>query len=318
MTLHRQQEQERQFARLGSRPGRDGLGRMLRVSVWLALVAGMLTMLSHLDATAQDGPSGDELPAPAVAPDGPAPQSSQTREDEGLNLFAIAWKSKWFMLPIFVMSVIVVAVTIERFISLREERVLPPELVGQLGKMGVGRGFDPREAYRLCQQFPSAASIVIRTMLVKIGRPHTEVEKAVDDVSQREAQRLYANVRWLNLAAAVSPLMGLLGTVWGMIEAFHKTTKMVPGQNKANALAEGIYLALVTTLGGLTVAIPASILAHWFEGRIESLFHRIEELMFSLMPQIEKFEGKLRFGPTDETAPPPPPAAPSPAHAASN
>jgi biopolymer transport protein ExbB len=105
---------------------------------------------------------------------------------------------------------------------------------------------------------------------------------------------LYANVRWLSLAAAVAPLLGLLGTVWGMIVAFHQTTQLETGQNKADFLAEGIYVALVTTLGGLAVAIPAAILAHYFEGRIQALFHQTDELLFNLLPQIERYEGRLR------------------------
>ena len=60
--------------------------------------------------------------------------------------------------------------------------------------------------------------------------------------------------------------MGLLGTVWGMIRAFHDTAQLAPGQNKADYLAEGIYVALVTTLAGLAVAIPAAIFSHYFEG----------------------------------------------------
>jgi biopolymer transport protein ExbB len=132
-------------------------------------------------------------------------------------------------------------------------------------------------------------------MLLKIGRPHSEVEHTVREASEREAARLYANVRWLNLAAAVTPLLGLLGTVWGMIQAFHETTLLVPGQNRADSLATGIYVALVTTLSGLSVAIPAAIISHYLEGRIQSLFHQIDELLFSLMPQIERFEGRVRF-----------------------
>jgi biopolymer transport protein ExbB len=121
------------------------------------------------------------------------------------------------------------------------------------------------------------------------------VEHAVAEASEREAERIYSNVRWLNLAAAVTPLMGLLGTVWGMIRAFHDTTQLAAGQNKADFLAEGIYVALVTTLGGLTVAIPAAIFSHYFEGRITTLFHQIDELLFSLMPQVERYEGRVRF-----------------------
>jgi biopolymer transport protein ExbB len=133
-------------------------------------------------------------------------------------------------------------------------------------------------------------------MLLKIVRPHSEVEHSVAEASEREADRLYANVRWLNLAAAVTPLLGLLGTVWGMIRAFHDTTMLDPSRNKADYLAEGIYVALVTTLAGLSIAIPAAILSHYFESRIQSMFNEINELLFNLLPQVERFEGRMRFG----------------------
>jgi biopolymer transport protein ExbB len=138
-------------------------------------------------------------------------------------------------------------------------------------------------------------------MLLKVGRPHSEVEHAVKEASDREAQRLYNNVRWLNLCAAVAPLFGLMGTVWGMIRAFHDTTQLLPGQNKADYLAEGIYLALVTTLAGLAVAIPSAILSHYFESRIVSLFHQVDELLFNLLPQVERFEGRVRFAHAPQT-----------------
>ena len=131
-------------------------------------------------------------------------------------------------------------------------------------------------------------------MLLKVGRPHSEVEHTVAEASDREASRLYKNVGWLVLAAAVTPLLGLFGTVWGMILAFHKTTTLPAGSNMAIELGEGIYTALVTTLGGLFVAIPAAVMAHYFEGRIRDLFHEIDELLFSLLPQVERYEGRLR------------------------
>jgi biopolymer transport protein ExbB len=212
-----------------------------------------------------------------------------------------------------VLSVVVVTFSIERALGLRQSRVMPQGLVNALGRLSSSGGFDPRKAYRLCQEYPSATANVIRSMLLKVGRPHSEVEHTVQEASQREAERLYGNVRWLTMSAGVAPLIGLLGTVWGMIVAFHDTTQLAPGQNKADFLAEGIYIALVTTLGGLCVAIPAAIIAHYFEGRIQAMFHQIDELMFNLLPQIERYEGRVRFSRPGEaeTAPVEHAAAPS-------
>ena len=158
-------------------------------------------------------------------------------------------------------------------------------------------------AYKLGQQYPATAAYVIRTMLLKVGRPHTELEHAVSEAGEREAARLYSNVRWLGLAAGVSPLLGLLGTVWGMIMAFFHTANLPNGANKAEFLANGIYVALVTTFAGLAVAIPAAVLAHWFEGRIQGLFRELDEILLGLMPQLERFEGRLRISP-DQFDPP--------------
>jgi biopolymer transport protein ExbB len=242
-----------------------------------------------------------EQTEPAEAPpDADAARESfptlRVGEEEGINFFSLLLKGGWFMVPIGFMSLVVVTVVIERLIALRRRRVLPNGLLRDLGQVAGPQGnFDPREAYRVCQRYPSAAANVVRAMLLKVGRPHSEVEHTVAEASEREADRLYANVRWLNLAAAVTPLLGLLGTVWGMIAAFHRTTQLMPGQNKADQLATGIYVALVTTFGGLMVAIPAAIFAHYFEGRIQKLFHHIDEMLFNLLPQIERYEGRVRF-----------------------
>lgn len=217
-------------------------------------------------------------------------------DSESINIFKLLVQGGFFMIPILVMSLMVVTFVIERFLGLRRSKVLPDGLVAGLGRLGAPQGgFDPRSAYKLCQQFPSSAANVVRAMLLKVGRPHSEVEHAVAEASEREANRLNTNVRWLTLAAAVAPLLGLLGTVWGMIHAFHNTTLLTPDVNKAEYLAKGIYVALVTTLGGLCVAIPAAIFAHHFEGRIQSLFHEVDEMLFNLMPQVERFEGRVRF-----------------------
>ena len=83
--------------------------------------------------------------------------------------------------------------------------------------------------------------------------------------------------------------------MWGITQAFYDTTQLVAGQNRAEALAQGIYTALVTTMCGLLIAIPAAILAHYFENRIISIINQIEEMIYSLLPQFERYEGQLRF-----------------------
>jgi biopolymer transport protein ExbB len=214
----------------------------------------------------------------------------------GIDFLTLMVKGGIFMIPIGMVSLLAVTMAFERLINLRKGRVLPSGLVNGLGKLARDtETLDPKAAYKLCQQYPSPAANIIRTMILKVGRPHSEIENAVTEASQREADRLYLNVRWLNLATGVAPLLGLLGTVWGLIRAFHDSTQLGVGQNRAEQLATGIYEALITTLAGLMVAIPAAIVAHYFEGKISSLFRQIDELMFHLLAQIERYEGRVRF-----------------------
>lgn len=208
------------------------------------------------------------------------------------------------MWPIVIMSLVVVTFGIERLVALRGGRFLPSGLRDGMAKLVTG-GFDPRKAYRLCQEFPSAAADVLAAMLEKVGRPVPEIERAAEVAKDREASRLYANIRPISLAVTVTPLLGLLGTVQGMIMAFYTTANLDAGANRAAELASGIYVALITTFAGLCVAIPAAMIAHYLEGRILRGFRGVDDLVAEVLPQLERYENKGRLTPAQLAALPP-------------
>ncbi len=143
------------------------------------------------------------------------------------------------MAPIILMSIVVVAVGLERSVALRRNAVMPARLVRAVLESTTdrdGRSFRPRELYECADDYPSPAARVVQAAVLKIGRPVNEFERAVTDAMQRESERLYRNVRTLNLAAAVTPLMGLLGTVWGMIQAFYATAIFPPAVTRQKCL----------------------------------------------------------------------------------
>lgn len=218
------------------------------------------------------------------------------------------------MWPILGMSIVVVTFAIERLVALRRSRIVPHDLRAGIERVAGGPGFDPRAAYRLCKQQPSVAADVLEAALAKTGRPVPELERAVEAAKDREASRLYANVRPISLAVTVTPLLGLLGTVQGMILAFYTTANLDAGANRAAELANGIYVALITTFAGLCVAIPAAILAHFIEGRILQGFREVDELVDLVLPQLERYENKGRLDPAQLSAEPRPaaPAEPRP------
>lgn len=208
------------------------------------------------------------------------------------------------MWPIVIMSLVVVTFGIERLVALRGGRFLPSGLRDGIGKLVTG-GFDPRKAYRLCQKFPSAAADVLAAMLEKVGRPVPEIERAAEVAKDREASRLYANIRPISLAVTVTPLLGLLGTVQGMIMAFYTTANLEAGANRAAELASGIYVALITNFAGLCVAIPAAMIAHYLEGRILRGFRGVDDLVAEVLPQLERYENKGRLTAAQLAALPP-------------
>ncbi len=245
----------------------------------------------------------------AAKPQAPAPVDAAQKATE-INWFDMFWRLRWWLVPFLLMSFVVVAFTIERCLGLRRKKILPRKLIKNLGALASSSGgFDPRKAYRVCQQNPCAASNVIRAMLLKVGRPTHEVEKAVTDAIERENWRLNFNVRPIALAVTVSPLMGLLFTVLGMMMVFFATANSPIGADRAIVLADGIYLKLGTTFAGLAVAIPALFVAYYFEGRIQRLLRETEDLAHNLLPQVERFEGKLRTTRQLTSAIEPPPVA---------
>jgi len=279
---------------------------LTRTTRWLGSAVALFVVLAVyllLDGRQLAAQSPDEARRKAEEALQPAAQQQQADpvrtsavgdELKEMSLWDLYIAGGIFMIPITLLSFVALAFAVERAFALRRSKVLPPELVEGFGDMSSEGGFDPRKAYRLCQNYPSPAANVIRAMLLKVGRPHAEVEQAVSEASDREATKLYTNVRPIALSVTVEPLLGLLGTVQGMIMAFYDTAFAPVGVNKAQFLAEGIYTALITTFGGLTVAIPCACIVHYFEGRILARFREIDELLFNLLPQVERYEGKLR------------------------
>ncbi|GIW98479.1 MAG: hypothetical protein KatS3mg111_1812 [Pirellulaceae bacterium] len=242
------------------------------------------------------GLSEEELQQLAQQVDSDAANAEEAPVRGQIDFLSLLLQGGAMMIPIGLMSLLVVAVALERLFALRAGALLPRGLRRELVRVGdlPPRQIPPALAAAV-RRYRCVTTRIVADLLPKIGRPLPELEHAIGDSAQHEADLLYNNVRWLTLAAAVTPLIGLLGTVWGMIIAFYNTTQLGAGTNKAEFLAEGIYVALVTTLGGLAVAIPAAITAHYFEGKITNTVGAIEQQLKRLALRLESLEGKLRW-----------------------
>jgi biopolymer transport protein ExbB len=180
------------------------------------------------------------------------------------------------MYAIALCSVLVVTFFLERVVSLRRSRVIPKPFVKRfMGQLKAGE-LDREQALELCQENGSPVAQVFAGAVRKWGRPSVEVEQGVLDSGERATNGLRRYLRVFYGVATVGPLLGLMGTVLGMISTFNTIAR--PETQGRAELASGIAQALLNTAGGLAVAIPASILYVFFVSRVDRLVIDIDEL----------------------------------------
>jgi biopolymer transport protein ExbB len=191
------------------------------------------------------------------------------------NLFDMLLAGGPMSVPIVLASFVMLLVVFERTISLRRRRVVPRLFVERFLLQIREGALDRNEALARCEKESSHIARVFAAALRKWGKPAVEVEQAVLDEGERTSNVLRRYLRVINGVATVCPLFGLLGTVWGMMEAFN-VIAVNSAMGRAEMLAGGISGALVSTAAGLFVAIPAMIFYLYFVGRVDSLVMEID------------------------------------------
>ncbi len=179
------------------------------------------------------------------------------------------------MVPILLASFAMLLIVFERTFSLRRRRVVPRLFIERFLLQLREGALDRHEALERCEDESSHIARVFAAAIRKWGKPAVEVEQAVLDEGERISNVLRRYLRVLNGVSTVSPLLGLLGTVGGMIRAFNVISQS-PAMGRAEMLAGGISEALITTAAGLLVAIPALIFYLYFVGRVDGLVMEID------------------------------------------
>lgn len=190
------------------------------------------------------------------------------------------------MWPIGLCSVVVLALTIERYLALRKGAMLP-RTIGQAADLIGQRRFD--EARQVLAKPRAPGENVLASGLRRAGYPLRDVEAAMVDQAHKELEKMRRNVRPLSMIATIAPLLGLLGTVLGIAEAFRRVSQA--GLGDPTALADGIQVALNTTIAGLFVAIPAVVLHSLLSGRVRKRLLEVDE---RLAPLVEPLAGRPR------------------------
>lgn len=165
------------------------------------------------------------------------------------------------------LSVAMVALIFEHLISIRRNALMPKGLAEDVHRLISESHFE--RALQSCREAPSFLAHVLSAGLAEVGLGYSAVEKSMEDASTEQAARLFRKIEYLNVIGTIAPMLGLLGTVWGMINAFLEfESKQNP---QVSELAPGIYKALITTLLGLMVAVPALAAFAILRNRIDEL-----------------------------------------------
>jgi len=189
-------------------------------------------------------------------------------------MFEIINKGGPVMFLILFCSVLFVAIFIERLYHYHRAQIDTNEFIS--GIRNIMKKGNVAEAISICEETPGPVAHIIKTALLKHDRPRGEIAKTIEDAALLEVPRLEKNLVVLATIAHISPLLGLFGTVIGMIQVFMKIQEM-RGIINTEALAGGIWVALITTAAGLAVAIPAFVAYNYLVSRVNGLVLDMEK-----------------------------------------
>lgn len=244
--------------------------RKTRWAAWVGVLAVGMALAGAAPAFARratddraDAAAGDEL--------GNRPQDTTETKD----LLTVLRQGGLMIIPLFACSVLTFVFVFERAIALRRGRVIPAPFVKRFLHQVRESKLDREAALELCQESQCPVSDVFAAGVRKWGRPAVEVEQSLLDAEERAAHDLRRYVRLFAAIANISPLLGLLGTVLGMIRLFGDVARS-DAMGRSEMLAAGISEALLATAGGLMVAIPALCFHLFFASRVERLVAQID------------------------------------------
>jgi biopolymer transport protein ExbB len=239
------------------------------------LAVALLTMsLFTLSLSAQDAAA---TPAPAADSSAPA-----TPPSKGTTVWDMVYQGGFVMILLGIASVCMVWFTAEGFVVLRASKLAPPALVARIREAFKAGNY--QEAWNICRANRCFLSSVLGNGLERVGRSKDAVEFIVEETALREANDLKTNTTYLSVIGVVSPMIGLTGTVWGMIGAF----KALGDNGIANPslLAGKIGEVLIATMSGLVVAVPAFIFFYILRARSQSAILHAESQVYRLLDDI--------------------------------
>jgi len=199
---------------------------------------------------------------------------------EPLSYFDLAVKGGWVMIPIAILSIVAVYIFIERYVAIRNASKIDINFMNRIRDYIHDGKIEP--AVALCQSTNNPVARMIEKGINRLGRPLSDINSAIQNVGQIEIYKLERGLPMLGSCASVSPMLGFFGTVLGMVKTFMDMSS-AGSSIDIGILSKGIYIALITTVGGLMVGIPAYFAYNYLVGRIEEMVNKLEGYTMEFM-----------------------------------
>lgn len=193
--------------------------------------------------------------------------------EQAISVFDLMMKGGIMMIPLFFLSIVAVSIFIERILSIKSASKIPGQFTDQIRNLVTSGNIDG--ARMLCAQTSSPVARMIEKGISRIGSPLKSIEVSIENVGKIEIYRLEKNLSLLATIAGAAPMIGFLGTVTGMIQAFISIAQE-EGSVSPKLLSAGIYEAMITTAAGLMVGIIAYLGYNYLVARVQKLVHKME------------------------------------------
>lgn len=207
--------------------------------------------------------------------------AAQTTENLSIGFWDLFMGGGWLMWVLVALAGVMIFIFVERFIAIRKATRLDNNFMNRIRDYILEGNINA--AIDLCRRTDSPVARMIEKGIERIGRPMADIQTAIENVANVEVAKLESGLPWLASISGGAPMIGFLGTVVGMVQVFIDMSANQSGAIELSQLSAGMYVAMVTTVGGLIVGIPAYFAHNYLVARIEKLIFRMEATTIAFM-----------------------------------
>ena len=208
-------------------------------------------------------------------------QAGETADTVSIGFWELFTSGGWLMWLLVALAAVMIFIFVERFIAIRKATRIDNNFMNRIRDY-ISEG-NINAAVDLCRRTDSPVARMVEKGIERIGRPMSDIQTAIENVANVEVAKLETGLPWLASISGGAPMIGFLGTVVGMVQVFISMSANTSGAIDLSTLSGGMYVAMITTVGGLIVGIPAYFGHNYLVARIEKLIFRMEATTIAFM-----------------------------------